>query len=559
MAANNEPPGGPATQPGLPRRREPDLSGLATFGLSPQGRVVSWSLTATALFGCQAQAVIGRDVCDVLMTGPGHRELVGHALAEAAAGRVLTATVAGGSLGEGRFAIRWEPMTGPGDTVLVIVQSAWPQPKPGWLSEAEARIGSSLDLTRTASEVAEAAVPRLADAAVIYAAERLFAADDLAPPPDRHAVAVRRLAACLAGHSEAVTGRLFPRGEVLVLEPDAPRARAMATGKPVLSAELDRETAKRLARRDGGLRVASGYTSFLAMPLVARGAVVGCAMFGRTPASPPFSPGDLTLAGELASRAAISIDNARLYDRERRTARALQRGLLPGRPQVPAELDIAPFYQPVGDNVVGGDWHDIVPLSAGRTALIVGDAMGHGPEAATIMVQLRTAAHILARQDPTPEQLLSQLDALAADMDQTTADATAPPFATCVYTVIDSVGSSCTVAQAGHLPPVIVLPGGATQVLDLPPGLPLGLGTGSFQSVQTRLEPGATIALYTDGLIESRSRPIDDGLAALRAVLGAALTQPGHLLDTACYSVCQELKQHGEDDITLMLARLRTR
>jgi serine phosphatase RsbU (regulator of sigma subunit) len=558
MAANNERPGGSATRPVLPRRREPDLSGLATFSLSPQGRVISWSLTATALFGYPAQAVIGRDVCDILMTGPGHRELVGHALAEAAAGRVLSATVAGGSLGEGRFAIRWEPMTGPGDTVLVIVQSAWPQPKPRWLSEAEARIGSSLDLTRTASEVAAAAVPRLADAAVIYAAERLLAADDLAPPSARHEVAVRRLAACLAGHGEAVTGRVLPRGEVVVLDADAPRAQAMATGKPVLSTELDRETAKRLASRDGGLRVAAGYTSFLAMPLVARGVVVGCAMFGRTPASPPFSPGDLSLAGELASRAAISIDNARLYDRERRTARALQRGLLPGRPRIPAELDIAPFYQPVGDSVVGGDWHDIVPLPGGRAALIVGDAMGHGPEAATIMVQLRTAAHILARQDLTPEQLLSQLDAVAADMDQTAADAAAPPFATCVYAVIDSADSSCTAAQAGHLPPVIALPDGTTQVLDLPPGLPLGLGAGTFQSVKMHLEPGATIALYTDGLIESRSRPIDDGLAALRTALGSALSQPGHLLDAACHAVSQELKQHGEDDITLMLARLRT-
>jgi serine phosphatase RsbU (regulator of sigma subunit) len=281
-------------------------------------------------------------------------------------------------------------------------------------------------------------------------------------------------------------------------------------------------------------------------------------MFGRTPASPPFSPGDLSLAGELASRAAISIDNARLYDRERRTARALQRGLLPGRPRVPAELDIASFYQPVGGNVVGGDWHDIVPLPGGRAALIVGDAMGHGPEAATIMVQLRTAAHILARQGLTPEQLLSQLDAVAADMDQTAADAAAPPFATCVYAVIDSADSSFTAAQAGHLPPVIALPDGTTQVLDLPPGLPLGLGTGSFQSVKMRLEPGATIALYTDGLIESRSRPIDDGLAALRTALGSALSQPGHLLDAACHAVSQELKQHGEDDITLMLARLRT-
>ena len=95
-------------------------------------------------------------------------------------------------------------------------------------------------------------------------------------------------------------------------------------------------------------------------------------------------------------------------------------------------------------------------------------------------------------------------------------------------------------------------------MLDLPPGVPLGLGTGTFQSVKMRLEPGATIALYTDGLIESRSRPIDDGLAALRTALGSVLSQPGHLLDAACHAVSQELKQHGEDDITLMLARLRT-
>jgi hypothetical protein len=130
----------------LPRRHEPDLAGLAAFTLDPGGRVVCWSVTATALFGHDACAAIGHDVCDVLMTGPGQRELVGHALAEVAAGRVWTATVAGGSLGEGRFAVRWEPIAGPGGTVLVVVQRAWPQQAPSWLSEAAARIGSSLDL-----------------------------------------------------------------------------------------------------------------------------------------------------------------------------------------------------------------------------------------------------------------------------------------------------------------------------------------------------------------------------------------------------------------------------
>src|SRR5258706_8497561 len=320
---------------GLPRRRELDLVGLAAVTLDAVGRVVSWSVTATALFGHQAREVVGRDVCDVLMTGPGHRELVARALAEVAAGRVHTATVAGGSLGEGRFALRWEPLAGRDGAALMIAAQAWPQPAPSWLSQATARIGSSLDLVQTASEVVDAAVPGFADAAVIYAAERLFAAGQLASLRPGHGAAVRRLAARLAGQDEAVTGRLLPIGEVLVLGDDTLRSQAMATGKPALSGQLDRETAERLARVPGGREVAGQYASLLAMPLIARGVIVGCATFGRAPASPAFNPGDIMLAGELASRAAVCLDNARLYDRERRIALALQRGLLPARPRVP--------------------------------------------------------------------------------------------------------------------------------------------------------------------------------------------------------------------------------
>jgi serine phosphatase RsbU (regulator of sigma subunit) len=513
-------------------------------------------LTATALFGHQARHVVGRDVCDVLMTGPGQRELTGRALAEVAVGRVHTATVAGGSLGDGRFALRWEPLAGSDGTVLMIAARAWPQSAPSWLSQANAKIGSSLDLAQTASEVAEAAVPGFADAAAIYAGERLLAGGELTSAQIGHGAAVRRLAARLAGQDEAVTGRLLPVGEVVVLGADTPRSQAMATGKPVLSSRLDHETAERLARLPGALQVAEQYTSFLAMPLIARGVVVGCATFGRAPAGPAFNPGDITLAGELASRAAVCIDNARLYDRERRTALALQRGLLPGRPRIPAGLEVASVYQPVGDNVVGGDWHDIVPLTAGRAALIVGDAMGHGPEAAAVMVQLRTAAHTLAGLELAPEQVLRRLDTLAAGMDQVAEGMTAAPFATCIYAVIDPSGRTGDIARAGHPPPVLALPGGGTQVLDLPAGLPLGLGAGSFQATRFSLTPGATLALYTDGLVESRIRPIDDGLAALRHALGPALAQPGGTLNAACRTVTQMLREHGEDDITLMLARI---
>lgn len=532
---------------GLPRRREPDLADLATFTLDPRGRVTSWSVTATRLFGHPTAAVAGRDVCDVLMTGPGQRELVNLALAEVADGRVWTATVAGGRLGEGRFAIRWEPLGGLGGGAVVIVQRAWPQPAPSWLSEAAARIGSSLDLAQTAAEVAEAAVPGFADLTIIYAAERLLAADELAPPPA--GAAVRRLAARRVGQPPDVADKLMRTGEVLVLGPDTPGSQAMTAGGPVLFDHLDGETARRIGRYGSGKTV-TDYTSYMAMPLIARNVVVGCAIFGRTPASPAFNPGDVALAGELASRAAVCIDNARLYDQERRTAAALQQGLLPGQPHVPDGLEVAHRYLPVGASVIGGDWHDIVPLSGGRAALIVGDAMGHGPEAATVMVQLRTAAHTLADLDLPPEQVLRRLDKMASEI-------AAAPFATCIYAVIDPLGGNCEIVQAGHLPPALVPPGGAAVMLDLPPGLPLGLGAESFQATQLDLAPGTTLALYTDGLVESRTRTIDAGLAALCHELGRVLAEPGTTLRDAGDAVTQELRHHREDDITLVLARIR--
>jgi GAF domain-containing protein len=580
-------------KPPLPRRHEADLAGLATFILDGRGRVTAWPVTAAGQFGRPAAEVTGRDVCDVLMTGPGQRDLVRHALAETAAGRIWSATVAGGLLGEGRFAMRWEPLPEPAGHVLVIAQPLWPMPSPGWLTEATARIGSTLDLTRTAAELAEAAVPGFADGAVIYAAERLLVADDPAPPKPGQGTAVRRLAARVSDQPQAITNVLLRTGEVIVLGPDTHGCRAMATAEPVVSGQLDRESAARLARyraslagkapngsvslagntpddsappaantphdsappagstSDGGAgEITPSYTSFLAMPLIARGTVVGCAVFGRMPASPAFSPDDIMLAGELACRAAVGIDNARLYYRERRAALALQRGLLPGQPEVPGGLEVAHCYLPVGGNVVGGDWYDIVPQSGGRAALIVGDAMGHGPEAAAVMGQLRTVAHTLADLELAPEQILSKLDHKATTM-------TTAPFATCIYTTIDPAGGSVVAALAGHLPPALVLAGGETRLLELPPGLPLGLGSGSFRATGFSLAPGETLALYTDGLVESRTQPIDHGMAALREALSATLTKPGITLTDACQTVMDLMSKHGEDDITLVLVRIR--
>jgi serine phosphatase RsbU (regulator of sigma subunit) len=535
----------------LPRRHEPDLADLAAFTLDSDGRITSWPTTATRMFGHQARAVAGKDICAVLLTGPGQRGLVNRALAEVAAGRVHTATVAGGSLGAGRFAIRWEPLGGLSGGTLVIAQRAWPQPTPSWLRDAAARIGSSLDLVETANEVAGAAVPGFADVAIIYVAERLATADELTSSRMAQGAVVRRLAGLHANQPASVTDDMWRPGEVMVLGPGTPGYQVMASGVPLRFERFDSETVQLLARYPGATELAASYTSYLAMPLIARGVVVGCAIFGRAPASPAFNQSDIALAGELASRAAVCLDNARLYDRERRTAQALQRGLLPGHTRIPDGLEVARRYRPVRDSVVGGDWHDVVPLPGGRAALIVGDAMGHGPEAAAVMVQLRTAAHTLADLDLPPEVLLQKLDAMAAGL------AFAPFAATCVYAVMDPSSRSCVIAQAGHQPPVLVLADGTTEVLNLPPGLPLGLGEERFEASRVSLPPGAVLALYTDGLVEGRTRTLDVGLAALRSSLVAALAGPSASLRGACQTVTDLPNEDVEDDLTLVLARIR--
>ena len=200
--------------------------------------------------------------------------------------------------------------------------------------------------------------------------------------------------------------------------------------------------------------------------------------------------------------------------------------------------------------MVGGDWHDLVGLPGGRAALIIGDAMGHGPESAALMVQLRTAAHTMAELDLPPVEVLRRLDRMAASLPDA-------PFATCVAAVIDTGGSAATIVAAGRPPPVLALPDGSTQVIELPSGLPLGLGDGSLDATKIALPPGAVLALYTDGLVESRSRSLGEGIDLLRAELSATLARPGLTLAGCCTLVSDTLRQQTEDDVTLVLARIR--
>jgi serine phosphatase RsbU (regulator of sigma subunit) len=215
------------------------------------------------------------------------------------------------------------------------------------------------------------------------------------------------------------------------------------------------------------------------------------------------------------------------------------------KPAVPSGLEVAGRCLPTAGHIIGGDWYDIIPLPGGRTGLVVGDVMGHGPEAAAVMAQLRAAAHALADLDLPPAELLQRLNRSTALLQRIT-------LATCVYAVIDPGSHSCTMAGAGHLSPILALPDGTTRVPELPAGQSLGFGTAIYGQARIKLPPGAVLALYTDGLVESRTRSFDQGILALRSVLAR---EHGNL-EAICDALITSLAERCEDDITVILARI---
>ncbi len=286
----------------------------------------------------------------------------------------------------------------------------------------------------------------------------------------------------------------------------------------------------------------AGAHSYLALPLMARGKVLGTLTLYRTIDERPFDDRDQVLASELASRAAICIDNARLYGRERGTALTLQRSLLPATPAEREGLEIAARYRPALSEV-GGDWYDVLPLGPGRTGFIVGDVMGKGVQAAAIMGQLSTATRALARLDLPPADLLRHLDDIAGSL----GDA----IATCVYAVCDLRTGTCALSSAGHLPPVLAGADGGAELVDVPGGVPLGVGGVEFKTVEVEFAPGSLLALYTDGLVENRGEPIDTGLTTLTRLLRNA----GPSLQRTSDSLLSVLSPEPDDDVALLLVR----
>ncbi|KUN74594.1 histidine kinase [Streptomyces canus] len=416
------------------------------------------------------------------------------------------------------------------------------------LYDATVGIGTSLDVTRTAEELAELSVPRFAD----FATVDLFDAVLSGGQPEA-ATTLRRTA--LSGIREDAP--LYKVGERIPLVDSAPQSRGISSGRAVLEPRLAEATGWRAQDLERSAQVIEyGIHSLIAVPLRVGDLVLGTVSFWRSDKPQPFDSDEVALAEELVTRAAVSIDNARRYTREHTMAVTLQRSLLPRRLPEQDALDIAYKYLPAQAGV-GGDWFDVLPLSGARVALVVGDVVGHGLHAAATMGRLRTAVHNFSALDLPPDELLALLDELVARIDQDEAEESGnSPVtgATCLYAVYDPVTRLCTIARAGHPPPALIHPDGSVEYPDVPAGPPLGLGGLPFETADLELAEGSRLVLYTDGLVEDRERDIDVGLELLRT----ALEQAGPSPEDTCRAVLDARPPaRATDDIALIVARTR--
>ncbi|MFG2352483.1 SpoIIE family protein phosphatase [Streptomyces sp. NPDC048521] len=425
------------------------------------------------------------------------------------------------------------------------------------LNEAGVRLGTALDLWRTAEQLAEITVPRFADLVVVDLAESVLAGEEPPPGPLRPDVPLRRVAAWAGEDSRdlPVGGVNEPTG----YPAGSPQARCLETGRPVTDSVV---TAALAGHPTGQVHpvgfLGEGTHSYLGAPLSARGSVIGLAGFYRRGRTRRYEQDDLTLAGELAARAAIGMDNARRFRREQHASLMLQRSLLPHTLPRLSTVGLASRYLPAdARSGVGGDWFDAIPLSGMRVALVVGDVPGIGLQAAATMGRLRTAVRTLAGLDLLPEEVLAHLDDLVSRAPDESADDQDPATGTtCLYAIYDPVSSRCTAATAGHPLPALLTPDGESELIDLPTGPPLGLGgIQPYQSATVDLPAGSLLAMYTDGLLK-RSRGYED-TDARTAQLLASLNLAGPELEEVCDQVTDTLLPGGpHDDVALLLARV---
>jgi PAS domain S-box-containing protein len=412
------------------------------------------------------------------------------------------------------------------------------------LERAGHQIGTTLDIHRTAAELADLAIPGLADRITVDLLDQVLQGENL-PRTGSGALQFRRVALRDTSKTRAKAG--YKVGDLIPAPLTSSPVVAVWQGKTHL-ARNRAEMPGQAAFVPSGVEalLALGAHTFMAVPLIARGVTLGVAVFWRAENPEPYDEADVRLVSDLAARAAVLIDNARLYTREHDAAVTLQRSLLPRDIPPVAGLDIAYRYQPASQTAqAGGDWFDVIPLDGGQAALVVGDVTGHSIHAAAIMGQLRTTIAALARLGRPPEEIMAQLgNVVAAHGDEA--------GATCLYAVYDPASRRCRLTSAGHLPPALCRPGCAVEFPDLPAGLLLGAGQDNYPAADIDLPAGSVLALYTDGLVEQPGQDIGTGMSRLARALAAG---PARSLDDLCDSVLASVAPRPRDDIALLLGR----
>ncbi|MEU5520016.1 SpoIIE family protein phosphatase [Streptomyces sp. NPDC047860] len=450
-------------------------------------------------------------------------------------------------------------------TVVDVTEGHRARQRLALLDRAGEHIGRTLDIMTTAQELADVAVPGLADFVTVDLLETVLRGAELPPGPlgDSAPVSLRR-----AGHRslyEDLPRTAVDAGAVVTYLADSPPVRCLTSGRSWRQEQLD-PLAPEWAAGAPGVRESTflelGLQSVMIVPIRARGATLGVTMFFRRRRDYPFDADDLSLAEDLVSRAAVCVDNARRYTRERDAALVLQRSLLPRRLPEQDAVEVAACYRPADELTgLGGDWYDLILLSSARVALVVGEVPGHGIDAAAAMGRLRTAVRTLAAIDLPPEEVLGHLDDLSSRAARDEEDgepgetAGRPLGSGCLYVVYDPVDGHCTMAAAGHPAPAVVAPDGTVAFVDLPQGPALGVGGPPFQAVELTLAEGSTLALHTDGLLAREgARPAEPDREPLREALAEAPAS----LETSCGTVVDTLvPARPYDDVALLMARTR--
>ena len=432
------------------------------------------------------------------------------------------------------------------------------------LAVDNARLMADERAAREAAEAAQARVTRLAEATSVLtetldptlALERLAAllvpglADWCRVDLLDEEVGVRRAAMVHVDPVAEVTVRGVEEGVPVDPTGGAPVARVLRTGEPLLLPEVTDDALVATARTQDQLDVyrSLGLRSLLVVPLEARGVVLGTLTLGSAPSERRFDHRDLALARDLGRRAGLAIDNARLYQQEHRTAAVLQKALLPKQLATVPGLALAARYLPATTGAeVGGDWYDVLTLGDGHVGLVIGDVVGHDIEAAGVMGTVRHALRAYAWVDGGPASVIHRLDELALGPEP---DA----LATLVYATYDPTRRALAWSSAGHPPPLLVRPEGRAEYLLGANSTLVGVGPDVDRTErEVALDVGATIVLYTDGLVETRESSLTEGLDRLAALAGRhSSASPDELVDVLLTDLLPA--EHRKDDVAILVA-----